>query len=68
MTRKHLNLAAAALVLAGGASLAAPGRALADAYASCTSTVKQPDGSIVTITVEGSQCFTNLKQTTCTCI
>jgi hypothetical protein len=66
MTRKHLNLLAAAVVLAGGACLATPGGALAAAFASCTRTVTQPDGTIVTITVEGNECHSDLK-TYCTC-
>jgi|1186.fasta_scaffold819651_2 hypothetical protein len=67
MTRKSLNLVAAAVVLAGSAWLAAPTPALASAMAQCTTTVTQPDGTITTIVIEGNVCVSDSHLTKCTC-
>ena len=67
MRNRTLNLFAAAIVAAGMGWLALPSQASALATQRCTERIVQPDGTIVTITVEGDRCVFNTSTWTCTC-
>jgi|1186.fasta_scaffold819651_1 hypothetical protein len=64
--RTTLNLFAAAIVAVGGTFLTAAAPASAYVGATCTVTVKKPDGTIIVTTVEGTTCTRN-EDNSCTC-
>lgn len=66
MKRSFLNIASLALITAGTAFVSSPAAAEIEG-ASCTKTVENPDGSKVTVKIEGDTCSTDIQSGTCTC-